>query len=70
MVDEDGRGSAAEERLAARARLLGVLRTRAEALSAPEEGTVGTGSAFAIGCTVVMLLICLIGIAIIVATRW
>ena len=70
MVDEDGRGATAEERLAARARLLGVLRARAATLPEAEESTVGTGSAFAIGCTVVMLLICLIGIAVIVATRW
>lgn len=37
--------------------------------SAPDESTVGTGSYVAIGCTVVTLIITLIGIAIILISR-
>lgn len=36
---------------------------------APDESTVGTGSYVAIGCTVVTLIVTLIGIAIILISR-
>jgi hypothetical protein len=34
------------------------------------ETTVGTGSAFAIGCTAIVLVVTVIGVLILLATRW
>jgi hypothetical protein len=36
----------------------------------PAESTVGTGSAVAIGCTLIMLVLTLLGVLVLVLTRW
>jgi hypothetical protein len=70
-MDTDGRGTMTEDRSAARARFLGVLRLRAAELPpVAESRAVDTGCSIGIGCTIATILIMLIGVAIIIATRW
>jgi hypothetical protein len=70
-MDADGRGATAEDRLAPRARLLAVLRARAAEVAAAEKTTaVDTGCSIGVGCTVLTIIIMLVGITVIVLTRW
>ena len=65
-MSEEERGSTTWDRSEARARLLAVLRARAAA----EESTVGTGSALAIGCSVVAAVVIVVGSLILLVWRW